>query len=314
MTALVVSHDPRSAAIADRVVHIRDGRVSEERHGEGAAVVIGRGGWLRLPEEALLEAGIVDRATVTARDGVVELRPLGALRESPLMLPGLEGAAGVVVELRGVSRRFGRDVALDELSARFAPGRLSVVTGPSGSGKSTLLALVAGLDVPDERRGRDRRARRVGARPRGAGPVPSRHGRLHRPVAGPVGLPDRARERRARARDPRRRGARRTRARDRRARRRRSRRAGGPARGAPLGRAARAGRRRAGPRGAHAGDHRRRADLAGRRRGGAHARGPLRGHRARARHDLRLRHARPGPDRLRRRRGAAARGAPVPSG
>ena len=44
VTALVVSHDPRSAAIADRVVHIRDGRVSEERHGDGAAVVIGRGG------------------------------------------------------------------------------------------------------------------------------------------------------------------------------------------------------------------------------------------------------------------------------
>ena len=53
VTALVVSHDPRSAAIADRVVHIRDGRVSEERSGVGAAVVIGRGGWLRIPEEAL---------------------------------------------------------------------------------------------------------------------------------------------------------------------------------------------------------------------------------------------------------------------
>ena len=150
VTALVVSHDPRSAAIADRVVHIRDGRVSEERRGEGAAVVIGRGGWLRIPEEALHDAGIVDRATVTARDGVVELRPLGAQRESPLMLPDLEGAAGAVVELRGVTRRYGQDVALDAVTATFSPGRLSVVTGPSGSGKSTLLSLVAGLDVPDE--------------------------------------------------------------------------------------------------------------------------------------------------------------------
>ena len=87
MTALVVSHDPRSAAIADRVVHIRDGRVSEERRGEGGAVVIGSGGWLRIPEEALRDAGIVDRATVTARDGVVDFAPLGAQRESILMLP-----------------------------------------------------------------------------------------------------------------------------------------------------------------------------------------------------------------------------------
>ena len=42
-------------------------------HGAGAAVVIGRGGWLRIPEDALHQAGISDKATVTARDGVVEL-------------------------------------------------------------------------------------------------------------------------------------------------------------------------------------------------------------------------------------------------
>ena len=106
VTALVVSHDPRSAAIADRVVHIRDGRVSEERSGDGAAVVIGRGGWLRIPEEALHDAGIVDRATVTAREGVVELRPLGACAASPLMLPDIAGAAGAA------RRAAGRDAPL----------------------------------------------------------------------------------------------------------------------------------------------------------------------------------------------------------
>ena len=132
VTALVVSHDPRSAAIADRVIHIRDGRVSEERSGESAAVVIGRGGWMRIPEEALHDAGIVDRATVTARDGVVELRPLGASQASAPMLPDIEGAAGALVELRGVTRRYGQDIALDDLTTTFAPGRLSVVTGPSG--------------------------------------------------------------------------------------------------------------------------------------------------------------------------------------
>jgi ABC-type lipoprotein export system ATPase subunit len=150
VTALVVSHDPRSAAIADRVVHIRDGRVSEERGEDGAAVVVGRGGWLRIPEDALHDAGISDRVTVKVREGVVELRPLGALRDSTLMLPDIEGTAGAVVELRGVSRRYGLDVALDTVTATFAPGRLAVVTGPSGSGKSTLLSLVAGLDLPDE--------------------------------------------------------------------------------------------------------------------------------------------------------------------
>ena len=45
-TTVLVSHDPRSAAVADRVVQIRDGRVSAE---DGRAVV-NRGGWVRIPE------------------------------------------------------------------------------------------------------------------------------------------------------------------------------------------------------------------------------------------------------------------------
>ena len=58
-TAVVVTHDTAVAAIADRVVRMRDGRVSGEslagsENGREEAIVVGRGGWLRLPEELLL--------------------------------------------------------------------------------------------------------------------------------------------------------------------------------------------------------------------------------------------------------------------
>ena len=76
-TAVVVSHDPASVAIADRVVHVRDGRVSEEERDGGTAVVVGRGGWLRIPEPALRAVGITTRATVAVDDGAVVLRPVG---------------------------------------------------------------------------------------------------------------------------------------------------------------------------------------------------------------------------------------------
>ena len=144
VTALVVSHDPRSAAIADRVIHIRDGRVSEERSGESAAVVIGRGGWMRIPEEALRDAGIVDRATVTRarrRRRAASARRLAGERArcSPTSREQPERSSSCAAS----TRRYGQDIALDDLTATFAPGRLSVVTGPSGSGKSTLLSLVS---------------------------------------------------------------------------------------------------------------------------------------------------------------------------
>ena len=76
-TALVVSHDPASAERADRVVHVRDGRVSDERVAGGAdgAIVVGRGGWLRLPEELLRSAGIDRHATARLRDGELVVEP-----------------------------------------------------------------------------------------------------------------------------------------------------------------------------------------------------------------------------------------------
>jgi putative ABC transport system ATP-binding protein len=146
-----VSHDPASTEIADRVVHIRDGRVSEERAGEIETAVVGTGGWLRIPEETLRAAGIHDRARIVPGDGAVSLHPVdGRVRAQANERSRLAGARGELLEARGVSRRYGAQVALDEVDATFLPGELSVVVGPSGSGKSTLLALLAGLDVPDD--------------------------------------------------------------------------------------------------------------------------------------------------------------------
>ena len=149
--ALVVSHDPASASIADRVVHVRDGRVGEERTGAESTIVVGRGGWLHVPEETLRSAGIGERAVVRLRPGVVELHPAaGGRAVDPVAPEAPRTAAGVLVEARGVTRRFGSEVALERFEGAFAPATLTVVTGPSGSGKSTLLALLAGLDTPDE--------------------------------------------------------------------------------------------------------------------------------------------------------------------
>ena len=149
--AVVVSHDPASTEIADRVVHIRDGRVSEERSGELETAVVATGGWLRVPEEALRAAGIHDRARIVPGDGSVSLHPVdGRVEARGAERARLPGSRGEVLEARRVTRRYGTQVALDGVDAMFLPGELTVVVGPSGSGKSTLLALLSGLDVPDE--------------------------------------------------------------------------------------------------------------------------------------------------------------------
>ncbi|MEO7665310.1 MAG: ATP-binding cassette domain-containing protein [Candidatus Limnocylindrales bacterium] len=127
-TAIVVTHDPLVEGLADRVVHLRDGRVIATRTG-------GPGG----PVERVVDAS-------------GWLAPAPPEPPPPVAAAGASLAGLPAVALRSVSRTYGHGrgsvAAVADLTADFGRGGLHVVTGPSGSGKSTLLRLVAGLDRP----------------------------------------------------------------------------------------------------------------------------------------------------------------------
>ena len=54
-----------------------------------------------------------------------------------------------VLECKGLTKRFGRTAALDEVSLTVEPGRIVGLLGPNGSGKTTLIKLANGLLTPD---------------------------------------------------------------------------------------------------------------------------------------------------------------------
>src|ERR1043166_608064 len=56
---------------------------------------------------------------------------------------------GAIIELRGVSKRFGSLVVLDKLDLALEAGKTTVVIGESGTGKSVLLKHILALMRPD---------------------------------------------------------------------------------------------------------------------------------------------------------------------
>ncbi len=54
-----------------------------------------------------------------------------------------------MIEVRGLSKRYGDKIAVNNLSFNVAPGTVTGFLGPNGAGKTTTMRLILGLDYPD---------------------------------------------------------------------------------------------------------------------------------------------------------------------
>ena len=92
------------------------------------------------------------------------------------------------IEAHGLTKRYGRTVAVDDLSFSVEAGRVTGFVGPNGAGKSTTIRLLLGLDAPnggeirvEGKRYRELRAplREIGALLDASATHPGRRARSH---------------------------------------------------------------------------------------------------------------------------------------
>lgn len=112
---------------------------------------------------------------------------------------GGEGTEAPIISVDRLTKRFGRFVAVDDLSFSVARGRITGFLGPNGAGKTTTIRMILGLAKPTSGSapiaGRAYRdiaspARAVGTLIDGAGAHPRRKGRDHlRVLAAERGVP-----------------------------------------------------------------------------------------------------------------------------
>ena len=55
---------------------------------------------------------------------------------------------GIMIEVRGVTKRYGTKTAVNDLTFTVQPGIVTGFLGPNGAGKSTTMRMIAGLDAP----------------------------------------------------------------------------------------------------------------------------------------------------------------------
>ena len=56
----------------------------------------------------------------------------------------------MVLQVEGLRKRFGRRVAVDNISFRVEAGEIVGFLGPNGAGKTTTMRMIAGFLEPDE--------------------------------------------------------------------------------------------------------------------------------------------------------------------
>ena len=134
-TLLLISHDLAVVArLADRVLVMRDGRVVEE----GATSSL-----LSAPQHAYTRK-LIDAVPSAASRG---RRLSGAGRIPPAT--GTGTVAEDVVEVKGLTKRYGRHTVVDAVDLTVRRGEIVGLAGESGSGKTTVAQLLFGLAAPD---------------------------------------------------------------------------------------------------------------------------------------------------------------------
>lgn len=80
----------------------------------------------------------------------ISTSPVPHVGAPPSAVSSVIGSAPPVVSVKGVTHRYGKVVALDDISIDIPPGIMVGIVGPDGVGKSTLMGLIAGAKKMQE--------------------------------------------------------------------------------------------------------------------------------------------------------------------
>jgi ATP-binding cassette ChvD family protein len=89
------------------------------------------------------------KARFKAYDELVKAAAERRPGDAQIIIPAGERLGDNVIDIAGVSKAFGDNLLIDDLSFKLPPGGIVGVIGPNGAGKTTLFRMLTGQEKPD---------------------------------------------------------------------------------------------------------------------------------------------------------------------
>ncbi|MGB3539687.1 MAG: energy-dependent translational throttle protein EttA [Mesorhizobium sp.] len=89
------------------------------------------------------------KARIKAFEELLEQASNRRPSDTQIVIPHGERLGNVVIEVEGLSKGFGDELLIEDLSFKLPPGGIVGVIGPNGAGKTTLFRMITGQEKPD---------------------------------------------------------------------------------------------------------------------------------------------------------------------
>ena len=102
--------------------------------------------WIRMSPKARHAKG---KARINAYENLLNQETREKIQELEIYIPPGPRLGNVVVEAEGVSKAYGENLLVEDMTFRLPPGGIVGIIGPNGAGKTTLFRMMIGDEKPD---------------------------------------------------------------------------------------------------------------------------------------------------------------------
>src|SRR3989339_867019 len=102
--------------------------------------------WIRMSPKA---RHAKSKSRITSYENLLKQEKEKGQKELEIYIPIAERLGDVVIECEKVSKAYGENILMDELTFSIPPGAVVGIIGPNGAGKTTLFKMITELEKPD---------------------------------------------------------------------------------------------------------------------------------------------------------------------